>query len=414
MGHRRFPCQHRRPFLRAAALVFVWLLLAACRQGPAPLQQTIPSTPTFESEPASIALAPTETSTPTATATATATETTTATTTPTETPTLVPLPRVVASYPIEGDRAVPRDAAIVITLSGDADRARVEATFAFSPTLAGEASWLDARRVRFQPRELAAGRAYRLRFSLHRRERALDSGEVFTATFESGAGGVTIPILMYHHLRELEPEASKAEREWAVSPAQFERQLAYLSEKGYHSIDFAQMLAYIKNREPLPPRPAIISFDDGYHSFYAVGAPLLKKHGFTASILALPGNVDYPAYLSWAEMIELRQAGHYFGSHTLNHPNLTKLKPEEAKKQLVDSKALLEAKLGQPVNVFCYPLGSYNNEIVGWLKEAGYEAACSLDLGYIQRAENDGLYHLRRIWVGYPTTLEDFARRLPW
>jgi peptidoglycan/xylan/chitin deacetylase (PgdA/CDA1 family) len=260
---------------------------------------------------------------------------------------------------------------------------------------------------------LAPDTPYTLHFSLRHRG-GLEAGEALTATFASAGGGAPIPILMYHHIRELGPEASKAEQEWAVSPAEFARQLAYLKQKGYHSIDFAQLMAYFKQREPLPPRPLIISLDDGYVSAFDVAAPLLKAYGMIANIFALPGNVGYPAYLTWEQMIQLRQEGHHFGSHTLNHANLLKVGRVEAMRQLSQSKAVLEEKLGQPVIAFCYPLGGYNAEVISWVREAGYQAACSLELGYLQRPQKDGLYHLWRIWVGYHTTLEELGKKLPW
>ena len=155
---------------------------------------------------------------------------------------------------------------------------------------------------------------------------------------------------MYHHFRNLKPDASKDERDWAVSPVEFEKQLAHLAEKGYHTIDFAQLGAYFKKREPLPPRPAIISIDDGYHSVFEVAAPLLKKYGLIANVFALPGNAIYPAYLNWEQIIQLKQEGHHFGSHTLKPSESTQAEPggdQEATSPVPSP--LLEDKLGQPV-----------------------------------------------------------------
>jgi len=309
---------------------------------------------------------------------------------------------------------VPQDAQILLVLEDNIDVEKVEASFVFSPTLPGRIAWLDSRRVAFVPQGLAVNKPYAMTFALHGKGAALEARAIFTATFSAGTRSAPIPILMYHRLQDLQPDANKPQKDWAVSPANFERQLQHLAQRRYHTIDFAALVAYFQKREPLPPRPVIISMDDGYREVYDVAWPLLDEYGFSASLFVIPAHAGYPAYLDWEQMAALRKAGFYFGSHTLSHQDMYKASPAEARQQMRDSKALIEEKLGQPVIAFSYPLGAYTASTIALLKECGYQAACTLDSGYYQWADSDGLFLLKRIRVDYEMTLEEFAAKLPW
>ena len=116
------------------SVALICFLLGATSQVHAPSQDAALSVLSLPLTETATATSPTDTPTLTPTATVTPTDT------PSATPTLPPLPKIVSSYPIDGDRSVSRDAIIVIALSGDVDQQQVEATFTFSPTLSGEVS----------------------------------------------------------------------------------------------------------------------------------------------------------------------------------------------------------------------------------------------------------------------------------
>lgn len=326
----------------------------------------------------------------------------------THTPT--PLPQVVASYPIAGDRGVDLHGPFTLSLSASVDPERVQAQFWFSPTVQGAVHWPAADRVQFLPQDLVTDTAYALRVSLQ--APGLAATEVFSATFETGSGGAPLPILMYHRLRDLADDASQGQRDWSVSPANFRAQMDYLVAQGYHTIDMDALAAYLMRREPLPSRPVVISMDDGWLDVYDVAYPVLSERGLMACLFVLPDYVEYSAYLDWEQMQALREAGFYFGSHSLSHPNLRALEADELERQVVDSKAAIEENVGQPVTAFCYPMGAYNDQVLTALAEAGYQTACTLASGYAQY--RDELLKLRRIWVYYDMSLERFASKLPW
>jgi peptidoglycan/xylan/chitin deacetylase (PgdA/CDA1 family) len=117
-------------------------------------------------------------------------------------------------------------------------------------------------------------------------------------------------------------------------------------------------------------------------------------------------------FLSWEQMRTLRAQGAYFGSHSDSHPDLRTLDAEALREELEGSRKEIEKEVGQQVTAFSYPMGAYNKEVMEQLRTYGYRTACTLAGGYRQyRGE---LLALRRIWVTYDMSLEDFQDRLPW
>jgi len=198
---------------------------------------------------------------------------------------------------------------------------------------------------------------------------------------------------------------------WTVSPRNFDAQMQWLARNGFRTISMAQLVAHLKQRQPLPAKPIIISFDDGWQEQYTTAFPILTKYGLSGTFFVYIRPLDHTEFMTWAQLQELVAAGMDIQSHSLTHPHLRALAPDAAYKEIAESKALLEKRLGKPVIAFCYPFGEYNHTIIEMVKRAGYESAVTLAGGYRQRA--DELYTLRRIRVSYRNTLDDFIKRLP-
>jgi Predicted xylanase/chitin deacetylase len=108
--------------------------------------------------------------------------------------------------------------------------------------------------------------------------------------------------------------------------------------------------------------------------------------------------------MNWEELSFLVKEGVEIGSHTLTHPFLTKIPPAEARREIEDSKKLLEDKLGVEVKGFCYPYGDHNREVVEMVKKAGYQYAFTTLKGTY--AQSPSKWEIRRIYAsGYWTTL---------
>jgi len=219
----------------------------------------------------------------------------------------------------------------------------------------------------------------------------------------------TVPILMYHHVGEPPPGADAIRRDLTVLPSEFEAQLAYLSEEGYQTIHLSDLIMHLQMGSPLPPKPIVITFDDGYHDAFTNAYPLLKEYGFVATFfiitqLADEGREDY---LSWAEIKALHAAGMEIGSHTYTHPDLREQPYDYVVWQVLGSKEAIEARTKGPVRLFSYPSGKYDEQVVEVLKSTGYWGAVAVSQGAHQ--SSDRTFKLQRIRVRGSYNLRDFA-----
>ncbi len=184
-----------------------------------------------------------------------------------------------------------------------------------------------------------------------------------------------IPALVYHKIGD--------RFEWGITRQrvrQFEQQMRYLKEQGYQSISIDQAL----DPENFQDRKrVVITFDDSYESAYSHVFPILQDHGFTASIFVITGYVGKYnewdvnwgrkfKHLSWDQIKEMKEYGFSFGSHTVNHPDLTKLEKRFIEYELKRSKQMLEDRLSQEVDCLSFPFGKYNQEVEELARDIGY------------------------------------------
>jgi len=220
-----------------------------------------------------------------------------------------------------------------------------------------------------------------------------------------------IPILMYHHLLDLDADASEELRAYTAAPADFAAQMAYLAGQGYHTIHFSDLLAYFDEGRPLPEKPVIITFDDGWVDVYTIAYPILKEHQMTATFF-IPtnwiGNVE--GEISWAQIEELSRNGFEFGSHSFTHPYLTTADPETLAMELELPKKALEEHIGKPVIALAYPFGLYDQTVIQATEKAGYTVAVTIDPG--QWVSKENLLTLRRIGIPYWTDMDTFIAEL--
>ena len=229
-----------------------------------------------------------------------------------------------------------------------------------------------------------------------------------------------IPILLYHSIADT---VAPDYRRWAVTPAAFAAQLAYLRQEGYHALTVTE-LAHCVTTSPaaLPAKPVVITFDDGLADFYTNALPLLRTYGFPATLYITTGYVEGKsqwlaavgegerAMMSWAQIAELSAHGIECGAHTHSHPQLDTLPRLQARYEIVHSKRLLEEKLGRPVTSFAYPHGYHDKAVQQMVREAGFIAACGVK-DAISRPDDDR-FALARMIVAGDTTLPQFAKLL--
>lgn len=184
-----------------------------------------------------------------------------------------------------------------------------------------------------------------------------------------------IPILMYHYIRVVEDPKDTLGINLSVTPDKFAKQLDYLQSKGYHAINFKDVVA-----NKIPTKPVILTFDDGYEDFYSTAYPELQKHNMTAVSFIITGKSD-SHYMTKEQIKTLSINGIEFGSHTISHPDLSTLDDSRANNEIRTSKTDLEKIIGQNVISFCYPSGKYNDKTLDLVKNAGYLFATTTKSG---------------------------------
>ena len=201
-----------------------------------------------------------------------------------------------------------------------------------------------------------------------------------------------VPVLNYHQIEE------KNGNPLTLWPDQFEAQMAYLADAGYTTITIDEMMDALENGTPLPEKPVIITFDDGYADNYEYAYPILKKYGFKATIFLIYDFTNtYPNYLTWEQINEMKESGLiHFESHTMTHANLAELNSaDELRHEIADSHDLLSEKLGYDMHYIAYPGGRVNAEIEEITRAAGYRGGFTVHYGL--STPEEGCYQMDRI-----------------
>ena len=212
------------------------------------------------------------------------------------------------------------------------------------------------------------------------------------ATRGTASRRAAIPILMYHVMSAAPPGAPLPQL-W-VSQRRFASEMVALRGAGYHAITLATAMLAWRHGGPLPHRPIVISFDDGYRSDYTHARPVLRRLGWPAVLNLVLQNVG-PGGVTAREVRGLIASGWEIDSHTLTHPDLTTLPSGVLRHELVGSRAEIQRRFRQPADFFCYPSGRYDARVEAAVRAAGYRAATTEDEGYAMAAQGFALKRIR-------------------
>ncbi|MCX7596837.1 MAG: polysaccharide deacetylase family protein [Fischerella sp.] len=187
-----------------------------------------------------------------------------------------------------------------------------------------------------------------------------------------------VPIIMYH---DIIPQKQVF---FDVTPSELEKHFQFIKAKGVTPIGFEHLITHLQTGLPLPEKPILLTFDDGYAGHYQYVYPLLKKYGFPAVFSIYThgvGNNNGRAHLNWEQLREMAADPLVtIASHSVSHPaDLTVLSDEQLRTEVLESKNILEAKLGIPIRCFTYPVGKYNQRVAQWVRRAGYQLAFTMN-----------------------------------
>ncbi len=218
-----------------------------------------------------------------------------------------------------------------------------------------------------------------------------------------------VPILMYHYISVPPDNADKYRRDLSVTPVEFERQMSYLAENGFETVDLYDLSLAITSKKELPEKPVIITFDDGYVDNFENAFPILQNRGQKATFFVITDFIDKerPGYLDWEMIEEMADAGMRIESHSKTHPDLSIAERDYIVYEILGSQETIAAHIGYSPRYFCYPGGRYNEEVKTIVEELGFWGALTTEDGKWHGFDNR--FEWSRIRMRHTTTLPEFA-----
>lgn len=183
-----------------------------------------------------------------------------------------------------------------------------------------------------------------------------------------------VAVMMYHHIGALPENADNIRKGLTVSTEEFEEEVKFLSEAGYTIVSFAE-LDYLTQKNKVPEKTVVLTFDDGYDDNYSYAFPVLKKYNAKGTFFIISGKIGKEGYITEDQIKEMSTGGQEIGSHSVNHPSLEKYKGQSLTSELVKSKETLEKITSGAIISFCYPAGKYTGDTIKAVQDAGYKYA---------------------------------------
>ena len=217
---------------------------------------------------------------------------------------------------------------------------------------------------------------------------------------------------MYHRIDDPSPGADALRRDLSVSRKNFRAQLRYLKQEGYEAITLNDLALHLTMGKPLPAKPIILTFDDGYADAYSHAFPLLQRFGFVGTFFLVTAPIDAQNadFLSWDQVQEMHTAGMKFEPHSYDHPDLRNRGYRYIVYQVLGPKEAIEARTGERCRFFAYPSGRYDQFVIDVLRSANYWGGVLTEQGDMHTT--DGLFTLRRVRIQGADDLDTFIRKL--
>jgi peptidoglycan/xylan/chitin deacetylase (PgdA/CDA1 family) len=217
---------------------------------------------------------------------------------------------------------------------------------------------------------------------------------------------------MYHHIDNAPPGANAIRQDLSVSPKNFEEQLHYLQREGYQTISLNDLALHLAVGAPLPAKPIILTFDDGYVDAYTHAFPILRRAGYTGTFFVISEPIDrgHAEFLSWDQVKEMHAAGMRFEPHSYNHPDMRNRGFDFVVFQILAPKEAIEARTGETCRFFAYPAGRYDSFVIDVLRSAHFWGAVLTEQGDTHTSGQT--FTLRRIRVRGGDDLDTFIRHL--
>lgn len=225
-----------------------------------------------------------------------------------------------------------------------------------------------------------------------------------------------VPILMYHAVAHCPAPAAYG---LSVEPRAFARQMELLAERGHTPLSTRQLADAWRTGSALPPRPVLITFDDGYEGVHRYALPALARYGFTGTLFVTTGWLRGPhgaggapdVMLDWPQVRELADAGWEIGGHSHTHPQLDQLADAALHREVAHCRWLIAEELDREPYSFAYPFGYSDRRVRRAVRAAGFGQSLAVGNALADRARQNP-YALARLTVRRSTSREQFIRMI--
>ncbi|MDO8672952.1 MAG: polysaccharide deacetylase family protein [Dehalococcoidia bacterium] len=221
---------------------------------------------------------------------------------------------------------------------------------------------------------------------------------------------VRVPILMYHRIDRLPPDADASRTSLSIIPTDFDTQIRFLKDRGFTSLSLADVYDALQGKRTLPAKPVVLTFDDGYADNYANAFPILKRYSFLGTFFVLTDVTGTGEYMNWDQLKEMSLAGMKIEVHGRTHSDVTRMTAAQVINQLKGAREALQARLGLDARFYAYPSGRYNDEVIDIVKANGFLAAVTVNYGTEQTLQK--AFELKRVRIDGRDGFSVFARKL--
>jgi peptidoglycan/xylan/chitin deacetylase (PgdA/CDA1 family) len=189
----------------------------------------------------------------------------------------------------------------------------------------------------------------------------------------------TVPVLLYHCVSA---DGGGVMGRYTMAPSVFRAHMAWIAEHGFQTLTVSAYARSLRGEGPLPARPVVVTFDDGYADFVDEAFPVLAEYGIRVTLYVTTRPVEQTMYgrpvLSWSELRQLAGLGVEIGAHSHDHVQLDLLSRSATADQVTTCKRLLEEHLETEVRSFAYPHGYNSARTRAAVRAAGYSSACAV------------------------------------
>ena len=190
----------------------------------------------------------------------------------------------------------------------------------------------------------------------------------------------TIPTLMYHHVEYYDKAKKEGHEKLTVNTPTFQSQMQYLHDHSYNPISMQQLLDFFDKNIPLPPKPVLLTFDDGYEDFATDALPILQKLNYPSTLFLPTAFADRSGYVSWIWTKNNATLHTLIANHTWSHVALQTTNTGE-RNQITKNEEDLKKYDIPTLPVFAYPYGQYDQKAVNILFEKKYGLAFTTNQG---------------------------------